>query len=327
MPYPFLSYALRLVALTLLLAGSGCQVVHPRTGSPDNTNSYCVPPQRFGGTTSGPSAGPLDTTALPQLSARGQQLAHAYGLTPALRRLLQPLPASHEPTPAAYRAFVRQRQALALQVVQASAEAVRVAEELQCEKQRADQAAVAVQAQQTKQTRNFTLASLLAGAASGTVSATVRNPSEANLNLVLTVGTAAISAGFGIVTLFVNPQLDYPLPDNLLADVWYQRPQPTYYSAGLWASLNEVPVGRPDLHIPPPLAHLRQRWARYDQLTKGKPAQQTQQQALYFGSGGRYHLADLQVRSGMLAQLEVAVRAVNQDLQKLLVEVSSAESP
>jgi len=317
----------RVLALGLL-AGSGCQVVKSPAGGPDNTNNYCLPPQRFGSGAAAvrPAPPPLDTTALPQLSVRSQQLARAYGLTPALRRLVQLPMTGPKSAGDTYQAFVLQRRALTLRVVQAADEALRVAEELQCEKQRVDQATVVLQAKQTRRTRNFTLGSLLAGAASGTVSATILNEDKTNLNLVLTVTTAALSAGLGVATLLVNPELDYPLPNNLLADVWYQRPQPIFYPAGLWATLSEQRSGQTDSTTGrSPLQHIHRRWAKYDQLTGGKPAKQAQQQEMYFGRGGPYRVSDLQVRSSMLAQVESAVRVVNQDLQKLLVEASTVE--
>lgn len=319
-------YFLRPLKLLLLLASGGCQVMKP-AGGPDNTNSYCLPPQRFGGgagSTPAPAPPPFDAAKLPQLSAYSRRLARAYGLEPALLGLAQ-LPPGGGVSPTAYQAFVRRRQALVAQVAQAAGEAARVAEELECEKQRVDQTAVVLQGQQTKQTRNFTIGSLLAGATSGILSATIRHPDQANLNLVLTVSTAALSAGLGVATLFVNPRTDYPLPNNLLADVWDQRPQPAFYPPGLWATLNETRNVGTDPHGPSPLQTIHQRWARYDQLTGGKPAQQAQRQELYFGKGGGYHLDDLHVRSEMLLQVAMAVRIVNQDLQKLLSEISAFE--
>ncbi len=326
MKHSFLLCLGKLLGLGLLLASGACRVMGP-AGSMDDTTNYCIPPQRFGsGATADAPRAPLpappalDTTLLPQLSVRSQQLARAYGLTPALRQLVLH-PAGND----SYKGFVRQRRALTLQVVQAAGDALRVVEELECEKRRVDQATAGLQSQQTKQTRNLTIGSLLAGATSGIVSATILNENKANLNLVLTVGTAALSAGLGVGTLFVNPQLAYPLPNNLLADVWYQRPQPVFYPPGLWATLSDVRSGRTDAGAWSPLQTIRQRWAKYDQLSGGKPAQQAQRQELYFGRGGRYHLDDLHVRSDMLGQVASAVRVVNQDLQKLLVEVSTVE--
>ncbi len=95
--------------------------------------------------------------------------------------------------------------------------------------------------------------------------------------------------------------------------------------AGLWAVLNEVRAGRAGPALPAPLARLRlrQRWAQYDQLTSGPPAQQAQQVALYFGAGGNYGVADLQARARMLTLLETDVRLVAQDLQKLSEELAA----
>ena len=318
---------LLLLALLAMLA-FGCQTLRPAPDGADNTSSYCAPPQVFttdtlaaAGAPPAP-APPADTTALPPLSARSWQLARAYGLEPALHRLAASRRPGGAPTTAGYLAFVRQRQAVLLGAARAGSDAGRVASELECEKQRADQSAVALQSLTTQRTNRFTTASLVVGAASGTISATVAND---RTNLVLTVITAGLSAGLGVGALLVSPQLPYLLPRNLLAPVWHQQPRPALYPPGLWAVLNQVRAGRAGAPLPAPLARLRQRWAQYDQLTSGKPARQKQQLALYFGAGGGYHVADLQARSRMLTQLAVDVRLVAQDLQKLAEEVNTVE--
>lgn len=316
-----------LLWLALLLTAVGCQVLHPAAGSTNDTNSYCALPHQVFNTDTLPAAEhampPLDTTALPGLSARSWQLARAYQLAPGLNRLGQ-LGHGGMASPT-YPAFLQQRQALVRQLEQASSEVLRVEQELECDKQRTDQAAVILDRQTTKRRNSLTVGSLLAGAVSGTVSATIRSDSEANLNLVLTVGTAALSAALGLATLFVNPKLAYPLPQNLLADVWHQRPRSAFYPPGLWATLSMPRLGRLEPGRTAPLQTLHRRWAQYDQLVSGKPASQAQQQALYFGAGGPYQLADLHTRSAMLTELMQYVRFADQDLQKLLVEVSNSE--
>ncbi len=326
MSYPFCLRGVPPLVWLGALAG-GCQTLRPAPHGPDNTSTYCAPPQVFttdtllaAGAPPAPRP-PLDTTARP-LAARSWQLARAYGLEPALRQLVQRDPAGRAPALADYLAFVRRRQVAGLAVARATGEALRVAGELECARQRADQSAVALQALTTQRTNRFTVASLLMGAASGTISATVQNKET---NLVLTVITAGLSAGLGAGALLVGPQLPYPLPHNLLAPVWDQRPRPALYPPGLWAALNEVRVGRAGAALPPPLARLRQRWAQYDQLTSGPPAQQARQQALYFGAGGNYHVAELQTRARMLTLLETEVRLVAQDLQKLGEELAAIE--
>lgn len=326
------SFRLGLGWLLPLLAalGSSCQTLRPASQGNDNTNSYCAPPEVFTtdtlaatGRTPTPQP-PLDTTRLP-LSARSWQLAEAYRMGPALTQLTQLAQrrqASRGLASPEYLAYVRQRQIMVLAVTRATNEVLRVASELECERQRADQSAVALQVLTTKRTNHFTVASLLMGVASGAISATLQ---DNNTNLVLTLITAGLGAGLGVGALLVGPQLPYPLPRNLLAPVWYQSARPALYPPGLWVVLGEVQVGRTGPALPPPLVHLRQRWAQYDQLTHGKSAQQAQQQALYFGVGGAYSLAELRTRSRMLTQLETDVRLVAQDLQKLVDELSTTE--
>ena len=320
-----------LLPLAVLLATAGCQVLHPRSGSAANTDTYCALPHQVFNTDTlradGPGRAalplPLDTTALPGLSARSWQLARAYQLGPALQQLGQL--GRGGPASPTYPAFLQQRQALVRQLERTMDEVLRVEEELSCDQQRTDQAAVGLDRLTTTRRNNLTVGSLLAGAASGTVSATLTSDRAATLNLVLTVSTAAVSAALGLATLFVNPKLDYPLPRNLLAPVWYEHPHPALYPAGLWTTLSLPRPGQPELGRTSPLQMLHRRWAQYDQLNTGKPAQQMQMQAVYFGAGGPYQLDDLHTRSAMLTALQQYVRLADQDLRKLLVEVSNSE--
>ncbi len=312
--------------LALLVITQGCSTFRPALNSDDNTNNYCaVPHQLFISdtlqTNKAASLQMHDTNTLTGLSYRSRQLTHAYGFDHGLR-LLGQMGIGLTPKSPAYPAFLKQRKAIVSQIVEASGDVLRVAEELECEKQRAEQSAIALQRREDKQRNNLTVGSLLLGAASGTISATVKNP---DLNLVLTVSTAVLSAALGVATIFVNPQINYPISQNLLADVWYQHPRSALYPPGLWVVLNEERTGRSDGNVTSLLQTARKRWTQYDQLTNGKPRQQAQQQKLFFGAGGGYHVDDLHTLSNMLTEIEVVVRLINQDLQKLLAEVSNFE--
>lgn len=314
--------------MLLSLAGAGgCRAVRPVVGSASDTSAYCAAPHELftsdtlrGATTDALPV--LDTVALAGLSARSRQLVPFYGLSAGLHQLRQLRGAGLGPASAAYPAFLQQRRQLVLAVEQASADVLRVAEELDCERQRAEQAAVALAGVQAKRQNHLTVGSLLAGGASGIVGSTVQND---DLNLVLTLSTAALSAALGVATLLVNPSLAYPIRQNLLADIWYQRRRSALYPPGLWAALGAVRAGGPAASLPPPRQTLRQRWMQYDQFASGKPGQQTQQQARYFGAGGSYHIDDLRTRASMLAEVAAYVRLANQDLQRLQLEISQLE--
>ena len=322
------SSTLRWSPALLLPAVGGCQAVRPVAGSATDTTTYCAAPrQLFARDTLlvaslGGAFQPPDTLALVGLSARSRQLVPYYGLAMGLHQLRQLRGAGLVAGGAGYPAFVRQRRLLVLAAEQANADVLRVAEELDCERQRAEQAAVALAGVQAKRQNHFTVGSLLAGGASGILGSTLQND---DLNLVLTLSTAVLSAALGVATLLVNPQLAYPIRQNMLADIWYQRRRSALYPPGLWAALREVRVGGAAAELPPPLQTMRQRWTQYDQFASGKAAQQTQQQTLYFGAGGNYHVDDLHTRASMLAEVEGYVRLAGQDLQRLQLEISQLE--
>ena len=303
----------------LVGAASSCRVLHPTTHAADTAN-YCDLPRLYEADTLRASVAdptPTDTVELPRLSARSRQLARAFGLGPGLRRLDQLERADQiAPSSSARTAYLGQRQHLITQVLLASAETLRVAEELDCEEQRAGQAAADLQRRENHQIRNLTIGSVAAGVGGGLAGELLETSTTEH---TLAVGGAIVSAGLGIATIFVNPRQQFTHPRNLLADTWYHRARSSFYPAGLWAVLSAPPA---DAAPPAPLQTIRQRWAQYDQLG-GRNA--LAQQALYFGGGGRYDADALRTRTTMLAQLEGAVRLVGQDLQQLLVELSNAE--
>ncbi|MGI4872445.1 MAG: hypothetical protein ACRYFX_14860 [Janthinobacterium lividum] len=315
------SRCLLLVAYAGLLAGaaSSCQVLRPTSHAADTAN-YCDLPRLYEVDTLRASVAdpvPTDTIELPRLSARSRQLARAFGLGQGLRRLDHLERADQRaPNVPARDAYLSQRQHLITQVLLASAETLRVAEELDCEEQRANQAAADLQRRENHQIRNLTIGSIAAGVGGGLAGELLETSTTEH---ALAVGGAIVSAGLGIATLFVNPRQQFLHPRNLLADTWYYRSRSSLYPAGLWAVLSAPPAGAAQLA---PLQTTRQRWLQYDQLSgHDAPAQQM----LYFGTGGRYDADELRTRSNMLGQLEGAVRLVNQDLQQLLVELSNAE--
>jgi hypothetical protein len=316
-----------LLALLLVVGASSCRTVLPVAGSATDTSAYCAAPRQLFAIDTLHAGGnetrsALDTVVLAGLSARSRQLVAYYGLAAGLRQLRQLHGAGLVPASAGYPAFLTQRRQLVRAAEQASAEVQLVAEELDCERQRAEQAAVALAGLQSKRQNHLTVGSLLAGGASGILGSTVQNN---DLNLTLTLSTAVLSAALGVATLLVSPQLAYPIRQNLLADIWYQRRRSALYPPGLWAALLEVRAGESAADLPPPLQTIRQRWTQYDQFTGGTPAQQAQQQALYFGAGGSYHVDELHTRANMLAQVETYVRLANQDLQRLQLELSQLE--
>ena len=49
----------------------------------------------------------------------------------------------------------------------------------------------------------------------------------------------------------------------------------------------------------------------------------TKQEELYFGTGGKYHADELHTRTNLINQLKAEVRSVNQNLQTLMLKLTS----
>ena len=288
--------------LLLALFLSGCGAHKVIEASKLNTQSnYCAPTITY---TYDPANLPLanpDSTLGGMLSPHDQLTANAIGILPLIPNLL--------------RANGLHRLELKSQIhgrlLSASTEINSVAAELDCEGERADQLALYLDNLNKKQTNALTAASILAAA--GTTLATVLINGTDAKNTVA-IGGGLLSAGLTAFTISPRGRRIRLFHDrNLLRDVWYAPVASTVYPPSVWYILREKAFsngGQVSL-----LESIHRRWVQFE--LSGQP--DSARQALLFGGGGVYTADDLHTRANMLNQLQATVRAINQDLQGLML--------
>ncbi len=215
--------------------------------------------------------------------------------------------------------LLRLRQRLLAQAVLVSAAIASVAAELDCEGERADQAAGYLREQDSRRTQRLNALSIGIGAASG-IGTTVADGQGARYTLG--IGGGLLAAGLGLLTLRGGQSVPFGHPRNLLADVWAEKPAPGAFPPSVWYFLTEPAFSNGGQTS---IAHnTRQRWQQAGPLAHPNSPAGQRLTALLFGAGGNYSADQLTMRANMLNQLQAAVRLLNQEMQALLQTVNES---
>jgi hypothetical protein len=199
-----------------------------------------------------------------------------------------------------------QRLATLERIEEARLAIARISAELDCEGERADQVGNYLQEKSQSWVQGFTVASLVAGAATGIASAfLMAADTSKGSQLAVGVSGASVAGALGIGALVVHPRLPFSHPRNLLADVWNGPRVSTLYPPVVWAYLSRPEFSnRGDQPI---RAKIATRWRSFAGL-------EADDVKLLFGSGGPYDEKALHVRASMLNQVKAEVELLNQEL-------------
>jgi hypothetical protein len=183
--------------------------------------------------------------------------------------------------------------------------------ELECERERAEQAADAVSRTKSGQAEALTIASILAGAATSSASVllSTRNASEVTQDAVA-IGGGAVTAGLALGSLWVHPTVPLRTPRNLLAPLWEAADPSGLYPPLVWAYLSHPEFSndrRQSIRD-----HLVERWRREGGLDRD-----TSTARLLFGAGGDYDVDALRTRAQLLDEVLAEVHLESQDLASL----------
>ena len=197
----------------------------------------------------------------------------------------------------------------------ASIEVASLAAEFDCESERSKQLADYLDHLNDTRVEKYTIFSVITGAV--TSIATLGN-SNSKAQLVVGVTGSIVSAVFGGLAVVSSKQkIVFKHPRNLLADIWLESKTSAYYPPFIWFILKEKEFSNSkDNSI---IHNIKERWideGMVDTLN-------TKQEELYFGTGGKYHADELHTRTNMINQLKAEVRSVNQNLQTLMLKLTS----
>ncbi|NEU69728.1 hypothetical protein GK091_22805 [Spirosoma agri] len=253
-----------------------------------------------------------DTSLTKRYSRHDLLMANASGVLPLLKELIQlektPLTTANRLERVIKRQQIQQRLALA------STELSSFAAELDCEGERADQLATYLDQKDTRRVRRLTIFSVVIGAVTTVATALIQADNTGKI-VGISGGLVSAAAG-GLAAFSSNKSVIFTHKRNLLADLWYQPAQSSVYPPLIWYVLTEKTFsnsGQTSIS-----ANIRQRWRGY--VLEGTSSDE---QTLYFGSGGNYQADDLHTRANMLNQLQSSVRSINQDLQGLLLSLGN----
>jgi|HubBroStandDraft_6_1064221.scaffolds.fasta_scaffold126107_2 hypothetical protein len=247
---------------------------------------YCAPPEA-------PSFS-LDSDELPPAGApREASLAALLGVSAAS--------AQHALLSSDVRIHVVERLEVASLAIEATSA------ELECEAERARQAAQYLSGGQASSVQALTIASIaaatLTGIAGVLLSTNGRSAAEQD---TVAISGGVVTASLGLGSLFVHPRVKFEHSRNLLADVWLGPSTSTTYPPLVWAYIT-----RPEFSNSgrvPIRERIVARWRQFRQLDDPLTA------AALFGSGGSYDADALRSRAAMLDEVKAEVDLAHQDL-------------
>jgi hypothetical protein len=182
--------------------------------------------------------------------------------------------------------------------------------ELDCEGERAEQAADYLTRSGSNAVQRLTVASVLvaAGTSIAGVFLSTRG-ARADVQDTVAVAGGAGTVALGLGSLYVRPRVDFTHPRNLLADVWNGPATSTTYAQPVWEYLARPEFSNDERE--PIRAHIVARWRTFEQLQDPSCA------PLLFGAGGAYDADALRARAQMLDEVKAEVDLENQDLAVL----------
>lgn len=299
------------LVLPVLFAGlTACSVQRPPRAAGPTGGTYCTPPRPL---TDDVRFRPLPDTdpalraegALAGFSEHDRLLANATGLVPLLRQRYR-LRADSSTAGQLSRLGLDQQLSQRLQLV--STQLTSLAAELDCEGERADQLARALDERDSRRIRRLTIGSAVLGAITTVATAFIARD---GVNKSLDIAGGLISTGLGVAAAVNTRQtVSFAHARNLLTDIWTEQTQSDLYPPAVWYVLHHPAFSNSARQT---IAHnIRARWIGYE-LADAAPADR----ALYFGAGGPYRADALHVRANMLNQLQSSIWSISQDLQSL----------
>jgi hypothetical protein len=179
--------------------------------------------------------------------------------------------------------------------------------ELDCESERAEQAADYLARVQTSSVQGFTIGSIAAATLTGIAGVLLStHGASAFAQDTTAISGGAVTAGLGLASLYIHPQANFEHRRNLLADIWRGPATSTMFHPVVWTYLTRPPFSNSQRE--PIRQNIVARWRRFRQLEDPATV------AVLFGGGGPYDVDALRSRAAMLDEVKAEVELGRQDL-------------
>lgn len=209
------------------------------------------------------------------------------------------------------------KQKITDRIMLVTGELTSVSAELDCNGERIAQLANYVDNKNAKRNTMLTVSSVVVGALTTVATVAIKNNSASN-----TVGISGglLSAGLGALT--INPKgslVEMTWQRNLLRNVWLADNQDQSFPPALWRILNEKAFSNTgDKSL---IESIKNRWLQF----AFDGAIDSNEQKLFFESGGKFSADDLHTLADMYNELQASVRSTQQDLQSLIIRMNTIE--
>lgn len=186
--------------------------------------------------------------------------------------------------------------------------------ELDCESERAEQAADYLARAQTSGVQGVTIGSIAAATLTGIAGVLLSTRGAPALAQdTVAVSGGAVTAGLGLASFFVHPRTSYEHPRNLLTDVWVGPATSETYPPVIWTYLTRSAFS--NSQRAPIRDGIIGRWKRFQEVEDPATA------GMLFGHGGRYDADSLRLRAAMLDEVKAEVELARQDLAALAAQL------
>jgi len=254
-----------------------------------------------------------DTQLTARYSRKEILLANATGIIPELKKALT---FAADITGASEQKLMLMQFKLQQKIVLIHNAMDNTAAELYCEQERTRRISGVLINNNQKSTNKLTVASLIAGAATGLAPALIEKKGPQNA-VLLTGGVIT-----GLVSLALikssNKKITFKYQRNFLSDVWYGPEKPKALPQFIYLLLNTKEFSIQDGKYST-RENIKRRWS----LTEFGTDTDASTYKLMFGDGGNFDTSDLNLRIALLNQLESTLKLLDTDISSALTKMNN----
>ncbi len=261
----------------------------------------------------------LDTTLSNNFSFQSLHAANAIGVLTDLVSYAELLEAYRKNRSTENRLRILEKtQSINQQINIASIEISAVASELDCEEERADQIATFLKNREGSTETKLTVGAIVVGAV-GTISTAILVKQGNNGTLADDIGISAslIGTALGALVLFNEKKMEFYHERNPIAEIWNASDTSIFFPPSLWYYLN---FNNPQQKGVSFRKQLIEKWVLLGQMDS-PDKEDSDNNKLLLGNGGKYTADQLDNRSNMLDQIEAQISVMKQDLKLLALEL------